>query len=407
MKTRIIKVLLLLIGLTSLLGQWQRVNLPVGKVSWHEVFLVVFCFASFLFLPYKIFATLKKKLVLLTLLWFFWILITTTWRSIDQENRLLLQVGLPYLGRMVVYFFSGVSLWVWLKQQPQLKNFVKNWVVFWLIGQMNLGLTQYLLFPDTRELFYLGWDDHLNRALGSLLDPGFFGLLMTFGSFLSFEKFLSTSKNIHRHIWSVSLAAFTLGVALSFSRASYLAFVVGFLVYAFLKRQRSILLAIPLLILVLVLIPKDGGGEGQKLLRTNSAQARLEVAEIHGEAFRGSDWLWGKGWYYEGALQIHRQALGNELQTIARPSHSQAVDNSYLHVLFSSGLPGLGLFTVILLVVIWRLRFNPASEAVLSAILVHGLFSTALFYPWVWLIAGSLFIAFFITKEPSSHNKKD
>lgn len=209
-----------------------------------------------------------------------------------------------------------------------------------------------------------------------------------------------------KHGWSLIFAGFVIGIALSFSRASYVAYIVGFLIYAFLRRQRSILLAIPLLILSLVLIPKDGGGEGQKLFRRNSAEARLEVTEIHAQSFRGLDWLIGKGWYYEGALQVHRQALGKSDLSLP-PSHAQAVDNSYLHVLFSAGLPGLVWFGGLLLTLIWKLRYNAVLEALLGAVLTHGFFSTALFYPWVWLTVGTLFVAFFVGKQPRTQHEKE
>lgn len=150
--------------------------------------------------------------------------------------------------------------------------------------------------------------------------------------------------------------------------------------------------------MAILLIPKDGGGEGQKLLRTNSIEARTEVLNYHTQDFKGLDWLIGRGWYYEGSLQIHRQALSEEKTEFTATSHARAVDNTYLHVLFSSGLPGLILFGTILTTLAWNLRHSPAAEAILGAVIIHSLFSTALLYPWVWLIGGGLVVAEIIRK---------
>jgi len=406
MKTIVPKVLLFLVAFSSLLGQWERFSSPLGKLSLHEIGMLVFSFfiitTTSSFTVSKI---LKNRGVLAIFTWFSWLGFVTILQSKMSDNPILLSIGFAYLSRMVLYFIFGLMLLAYLQKTKSNLKKVSLFVFGWLVFQLLLGIGQYLFFPDTRLLSYLGWDDHLNRAMGTLLDPGFFGLLMSFGSLLSFEQYLLHHTQKNKHWWSLAFAGFVFGVALSFSRSSYLAFIVGFLIYAFLRRQRSILLAIPLLILSLVLIPKDGGGEGQKLLRSNSVEARIEVTEIHAQAFQGIDWLIGKGWYYEGALQVHRQALGKGSQSLP-VSHAQAVDNSYLHVLFSAGLPGLAWFGGMLIALIWKLRYHPVNEALLGAVLTHSLFSTALFYPWVWLTVGTLFVAFFVGEQPRSQDKE-
>lgn len=406
MKTRFAEFLLLLIGIISLLGQWQRLSTPLGKVSGHEILLTVLVLFTLFFRANQMAKILQNKWIFLFIGWLSWIAVGTTFQGYWQENNVLWIVGFSYLARLILYFGSALVLSVWYFDSPNIRQYLPKIILIWLIVHLLLGLIQYLLFPDTRWLYYLGWDDHLNRAMGSLLDPGFFGLLMCIGSILAFDRYLEHSSQKRKHWYSLIFAGFILGVALSFSRASYLAYIVGFVIFALLRRQRSILLAIPLLILTLVLIPKDGGGEGQKILRQNSIEARVEVTQIHAQNFQGIDWLIGKGWYYEGALQVHRQALG-ENREITLSSHARAVDNSFLHVLFSTGVPGFIWFGILLIVVMWKIRYHAIGLSVLVAILTHSLFSTALFYSWIWLVGIALFVPLFICKQPSSNNKKD
>lgn len=388
------EVLLILIGLTSLLGQWQRLSTPFGLISLHEILLLALVAFSLYRHRSAWLDILKQPVIWLGIAWVGWLLLITIINSQITDNFQLLQVGLAYWLRLVLYALGWFALAAYLKINPERRRIVLNGLMAWLAVQLLFGLGQYLLLPDTRQLVYLGWDDHLSRAMGTLLDPGFFGLLMVFGAVLSFDRYLESAK-LQKLIfswWPILFAGFVLGLALSFSRASYIAYISAFLIYAFLKRQRIIWLTLPLLIMAILLIPKDGGGEGQKLLRTNSIEARTEVLSYHTTDFKGLNWLIGRGWYYEGSLQLHRQALSEEKTEFTATSHARAVDNTYLHILFSAGIPGLFLFGLILMTLAWKLRLAPTAEAILGAVIIHSLFSTALLYPWVWLIGGGVVV---------------
>lgn len=400
--------LLACIAITSLLGQWQRWETPWGKISAYEILMALFIAFSWSNWRWYWRQTWQRPLVWLGLLWLIWLGIATGLNAWLGDNPLVWQVGLSYGARLGLYAAFWWSFAGYLQRYPEQRKCVRQGLLFTLVGQLFLGLGQYLFVPDTRWLQYLGWDDHLNRALGTLLDPGYFGLLMVWGALLAFDSYLGSKATRPRTGWAVLFAGFVLATALSFSRTSYVAYAIGFLVYAFLRRQRRISLAIPLLILALVVIPRDGGGEGQKLLRTNSIAARTEVLDYHAQAFQGRDWLIGQGWYYEGALQLHERALGKPVEDEQRSAnHAQAVDNAFVHVLFSAGLPGLSIFAVWLGLVWHKIRYLPVAAAGFITVLIHSLFSMALFYPWVLLWGGGLLIAFFIGEEPRSHHKSN
>lgn len=392
-------VLLSLIAFSSVLGQFARFSTPVGDVNWHEIAMGVLIMKTIYSWPTTWLKILPAKTFKLAISWLVWILLVTLANSYFDSNRELLINGGAYWLRLCLYFAFVASLWI-LKTKKVISTKQVIWgVIAWLAMQMLLGLGQYLFYPDTRVLFYLGWDDHLNRAFGTLFDPGYFGLMMVVGVLLTVYK-LSTVNN---RTLVVLLAMFMLLLAVSFSRASYLALVVGVLILGLQPAKRRWLLLIPLLVLTLVLIPKDGGGEGQKLLRTRSIAERQEIATRHVSTFPPTEWLYGRGWYYQSAVDYH----GGEDELPLAPQHSQAVDNAFLHVLLSSGVIGLTLFLTNIAYWLYCLRAETVYIAIWAAVLVHSMFSTAVFYAWVMLLLAVLTIAFFTSEKPRSNQKRE
>lgn len=380
------KALSILLAIASL-GQFERFATVFGTVSIHEVLMVVFSSVALRFDR-----TLKKPLLWLCLAFFVWTLATTLINAWVLGSVALAKTGFAYLARLAIYGVFAFSLSSAIRRKKVRVHFLSHATLAWLLLIALIGAGQYLFLPDTRQFFWLGWDDHLNRAFGTIMDPGFFGLLMSVGAVQSINVWLSSKRRSSG--FAIIFGIFLLMLTLSFSRASYVAFLAGVLVLAWVKSSRKVLLFIPVLIMALVLVPKDGGGEGQKLTRTNSVEARIEVAEYHTEKLSIRDLLIGRGWYYESALQLHRQgieSLTGKTVKNALPAHSQAVDNSYLHVFLSTGVVGIILFSGIIFQVIKTFWKSP-ELAVIASVLAHSLFSTALFYPWVLLALTCLLI---------------
>ncbi|MBU2577563.1 hypothetical protein KKA69_01905, partial [Patescibacteria group bacterium] len=58
-----------------------------------------------------------------------------------------------------------------------------------------IAIGQYIFFPDTRILKYLGWDDHYFRAIGSFLDPAFTGIILVLSLIALIVDFLDEEKS--------------------------------------------------------------------------------------------------------------------------------------------------------------------------------------------------------------------
>jgi len=287
-----------------------------------------------------------------------------------------LAIGSLYFLRLLAYAsFFLVSYNLVLKNK-RLKPRLFHSLIVVSAATGLFGWIQYFWLPDLRALRFLGWDDHLYRLVGTFLDPGFTGLILTFGFLLSLVKFLETKDK--RLI--VLLAFFLLSVGFTYSRASYLALLAGSLVaFGVKKRLRQVAVVFLALLFISFLLPRPAG-EGVKLERLSSVYLRLENYQETLKIFKHSP-LFGVG--YNNLCQARQKYLGEADFTSHACSGS---DSSLLLVLATTGVVGLLVF----LNLIYTLVKNAGKEiygysflAVLTALLIHSLFVNSLFYPWV------------------------
>lgn len=284
-------------------------------------------------------------------------------------------IGGLYLGRWIVYSLFFVSL-VRLFKVPELKK-----LMLWLsVGTVLISLGQYLLLPDTRFLRVLEWDDHYYRIIGSWLDPGFTGLLLVF------ILLYLTIQPLKRKAWqNISWILTYIAMALTYSRSSYLALVAGMAWIAWKQKGWKIFLKmVVLLVATIVLLPRASDGEGVKLERTSSIQARIENWGQTVTIWKDHPIL-GVGFNtYRYAQRDYGYLTSDKWQV----SHAGAgSDSSLLFVAATVGIVGLAAY-------IWYLkRLFPLGtssltlQTTLVALLVHSWFLNSLFYPaiLIWL----------------------
>lgn len=268
--------------------------------------------------------------------------------------------GLPlsafYLVRLMIYpslFFAGRYLGFNQLKRPLLISIV----IFCL-----LNLLQYAFFPDMRYLKNLGFDDHYFRLIGSFYDPNFTGAVLAGIALLLIGK--------RRLLLSLPLIGL---LALSFSRASYLAFFLGLIYLFFTRKKIKLLLLLVLLGALIYLIPKPSG-EGVNLLRTFSIYSRL------GSWQQGLDMFLAKpiiGWGYN-TLRVEG---GSRFQ----------IDNSFIYLLATTGIVGLLSF-LHLLQKLFKSTKDEGIKILIFSLFIHSLFNNSLFYIWIlalfWIALG-------------------
>lgn len=285
--------------------------------------------------------------------------------------------GLPIIGglywlRWCLYVGYGLLMWrmVWKDGDFSITGLIR-YVAYLLLFT---GIIQYLFFPDMRWLALLGWDDHYYRMIGSLFDPNYFGLFVILVAWWVLLKI---------HGWEKRVMFVTLLVALAatYSRASMAVAVVLAGYYGFMmKKTKTVLLTLALLVGVLLVLPKPGG-QGVNLLRYYSITNRMQ-SWVTGWGLFSRNPITGIGFNQYPSVLVTQGAFGV-------PYHPSAPDNSWLFILATTGL--LGFIALLGLIRSWWVHeADIHSHGALLAIILHSFTNNSFFFPWIllwwWLI---------------------
>ena len=296
-------------------------------------------------------------------------LVANTWRFPLQD----LGFGSLYLIRWVMY----ASLFSIVIQD-------KKKITVWLhglyatgVGFGLLGLVQFFLYPDLRNLSYLGWDPHFQRIFSTLLDPNFMGIIFVFTLILGVGL---CSKNNRMWILAGEIITF-ISLLLTYSRSSYLAFCVAIVVLTFMRKQWK-LLGVLTVFGVFVVLLSFVSTDALKLTRAPSALARVGN-------WQKSMTLIGKSPVFGYGFDTLRYLNGDTLSKAAA-----GVDSSLLFVFATTGIVGFASYVYLLCWLFQSGKKSPVYIASFIAILIHSFFVNSLFYPWVmiwmWILAASV-----------------
>lgn len=300
--------------------------------------------------------------------------------------------GMLYILRWLLY----VSLY-WAAAGPTWKATLWEGVLAASgLGMGILGIIQYFLYPDLRNLYYLGWDPHFGRLFGTLLDPNFTAIILSLTSLW----WLSKIEEVKTRGPAIAGTVISLGaLLLTYSRSGMLAFGVGIVVWGVLRGKWKMVIGIlAACIMVAFILPHTG--EGRNLFRTTSSFARVESAG-RAIALIAERPIFGHGFNLLRFVNTER----NWIDETTVPSRAgSGIDTSILFVAATTGIFGLAVFFW-LLVSLFRLGISGLGNAAaydraavyvaaLSMVIIHSIFTNSLFYPWVmawmWIITGTL-----------------
>lgn len=291
------------------------------------------------------------------------------------------EVGVAGLYLIRWVFYAGIYFVVFdlAKEIKNLKLEITNLLIGAGIAAAVFGLIQYLFLPDTRFLESFGWDPHYYRLLGTFLDPGFLGAILVLALSLLTVKLWSWEK---LSWWLVAWPILYLGLALTYSRASFLAYLGTMGVISWAKKSPKFFLGVLVAGVITVLLLPRPGGEGVRLERESTIKFRiinwqqsLTIAKDHpilGVGFNAYRYAQRKYGFLEEKYQISHAGAG--------------ADSSFLFVLATSGILGLLAYLWLWLTII-RSANSIIILASTTALLIHSLFLNSLFYPWImaWL----------------------
>lgn len=281
-----------------------------------------------------------------------------------------------YLLRLVAY--TAIIPVVWsISRSKNKKQVLFDSLLVTTIAVAVFGWIQYLWLPDLRDLKYIGWDDHYFRMFGTFLDPAFFGLIIVFGVLLALTKYLNKDK---RYIFIVIFMLFTL--LLSYSRASYIAFLVGLTSLLYKSQQKLIYALVIIFAMFAISLPflPRNISEAAKLERTYSVFAKFDNWKETFIIFRENP-LFGVG--FNNLCAARMKYLGEGSYNSHACSGS---DSSLLLVLATTGTAGFLIFFYMLFQIsksVDKNIYGRTFKACAAALLIHSLFVNSLFYAWV------------------------
>ncbi len=281
-----------------------------------------------------------------------------------------------YLIRWVMY--AGV--YVVVVQLKAAAKILSIGLYIWGIAFALLGFIQYTLYPDLRNLVYLGWDPHHYRLVSTLFDPNFAGIMLTLTFLFGLTLVYSAKRKTMYMIGELIVLA---AIYLTYSRSSYLALFAGVVVEMVMRKQWKVIAIVMLFVSALVIVPMPGS-DTQRLFRVDTSIARIgnwiETIDIirkrpvFGYGFNTLRYVWNKPPVPEGV--VSRATSG--------------VDSSLLFVAATTGIVGL-ISYIILQITVIRVHFRMLLPPI-AALAVHSLFINSAFYPWVmiwmWILVG-------------------
>jgi O-antigen ligase len=305
-------------------------------------------------------------------------------------------ISFSYLLRWVAY----ASLYFIVKEFDIKFKFKTSYVLlasgFFVV---LIGFIQYFLYPNLRNLYYLGWDEHLYRLFSSFLDPNFAGSFFAiyFLFAISFISGFLKKRNWVRFL-TVSLAALLALCALylTYSRSALIMLAVSVVVYLYLINKKKFILLILLLVFSLIFVlPKSFQTEGTNFLRAASSEARVQTAKEALTIIQKNP-IYGVGF---NAYRFAQNRLGLNGPNWEVSHGAAGTDNSFLFVLATTGVVGLVAFLWLIYKMfrlgITNLKKNKYSIVLLSVIaglIFNSLFVNSFFYvlilEWVWILAG-------------------
>lgn len=287
-----------------------------------------------------------------------------------------------YFIRFVSYFSIFLTAYS-VGQNKKNGDFILGKLGWVGVGVSVAGWFQYFLYPDLRNLFYLGWDPHFKRIFSTYFDPNFLGLILVFSLILiMFEK----KKAVWFWVKSVSIL---ITLFFTYSRSSYLAYGIAMAYLAVLSKKYFLMVVSAIIFTgILFLLPRPSG-EGVKLERLFSITQRIENWKLALQIVVDHPLL-GVGF---NTVRYAKRVYLFEEDVDYQTNHSGAgLDNSFLFVAATTGIVGLIVFLAFLAELF--IQGTVLVRITLVAAVVHSMFQNSLFFPWImmwiWLVCGLL-----------------
>lgn len=394
---KFLKIVFLLGLLLLPFGELFRINIAqdiavrpldicVGLSAVIAVFL--YCFKTFSIVP-----VISRRLTFFVIVAAFSLLI-----NISKLGQSQIIASSMYYLRWISY---AMTYFIILNFDKNFNNLVKKLLILDGVLIIIFGFIQYFLYPNLRNLYYLGWDEHNYRMFSVFLDPNFAGsffvLFLIFIAGALNEK-INKGSGKEKKVLSVLIFISLIAVFLTYSRSAILMLIAGLTTYFLLIGKKKLVIGLfGSIFLILILLIPTFDKENTNLLRTASSFARIESYNNAIKIISDHPFL-GVGF---NTYRYAQETYGFREEETKYPSHADAgSDNSLLFLAATTGFVGLVAY-LFMWQGILNIQFHEIkkkkgmSAVVISSIvglLVNSFFINSLFFPeimlWIWMIVG-------------------
>lgn len=347
------KIIYIFVIFAFFIGQIFRIN--IFNFSFPLIDIAIVLLSSFNIIQHIKNKTFKIK----NKFWVYFLIFTWIFLVFNLlKNQIFSLTPIFYLIRLTCL----LSLFIF----PLKKNKNQKLIYIAIIANIVFGFIQYFFWPNFTYFNVLNWDPHLYRLISTFFDPTFTGLI-----YLLFIIYLFLKKEFPYKLPLLVISY--IAMALTYSRSTYLSFLLAFTFIAIKSKKIKIFLLSLLIITLTVFILPRQPGEGTKLERTSSITAKIENYKEGWQTFKQSPII-GHGY---NTLSL--------IRNINNPnSHSNSgFDGSIMTLLTTTGLIGTFLF-FLGLKSLYK-DSNLIKKTFLIVILFHSLFANSLLYPWIFL----------------------
>lgn len=366
--TSIDRFFLIVLTVALLLGQLARITFLPGVQFYLLEALVGIHVVVLLILKYRLKNNFKLSVpVKVAIVWFVLagsVLLVTMFGYSTGEN---IQSFL-YLVRVAVFALYAYLLSTSVRHHHDLVNKMLIMVV------PTLCLLQYFLLPDLRFLQQYGWDPHMYRAVGLLLDPPIVG------SVLGIFFFTALKKKLY-----LGLMLNYFAILFLYSRSTYLA--VGFLTFVYLLLHKKWLysvfwvfvFAVSISLAPLTISPKIEL-ESAKIARTSTIMSR-RVEMMTGIRAWLSSPIVGIGYNRVPSFKKRNPSVYGEIVTT---SHSISAFHSFwITQLATTGIVGVSILGYWMYLLIQK---NNNLLFLFGVPAIIGLLDNVFFHPFVMVL---------------------
>jgi len=395
---------IIFVVLTLVIGQLTRISLPSGGSIVLNDLLIPLVFLIWLLVKLK-----RKKLIIyqapLNLPLVIFIIIALFSLLLNRAHLPLYDLlqSSAYFWRFLTY-----SLVFWMVLDSTFLN-RKDWNKFYnlsiFIGLSFafLGFLQFIFIPSFEFMAKYGWDPHINRLLSTFFDPNFAGGFLVLVLALILGRLFFSNNKAEKGIMFYFAIMLVVAIILTFSRSTYLAFLVTILVFGLIKSWRTILIGGLAILIIFFTVPRVQERVLGAVSLDITAKMRLESYKQAYEIIKDYP-LTGVGYNtlrfvrpkYKQVEDIHQHAAGG-------------FDSSFLTIWATTGLFGLLTYLWFYLIILkhsflkifnknllWQQKgLSIGILAGLSGLIVHSQFVNSLLYPhimvYLWFILGLLF----------------